>query len=72
MLLSVCLLGREGLDGPEVGGKVRAGEVILRDSEVAFDVPLGWSGVPEEDHPAFVIVVRAVKNRQKINGYHRT
>ena len=49
-------MGREGLDGPEVSGMVRAGEVILRDSEVAFDVPLGWSVVPDQEKSAYVVI----------------
>jgi hypothetical protein len=72
MLLSVCIYGREGLDGPEIGGEVRAGEIVVRNPAVTLDPQLWRLGVPEEDHPAFVIIVRAIKISQKINGYHRT
>jgi hypothetical protein len=59
------------LDGPEISGEVRAGEIVVKNPALALDYPLWRLGVPEEDHPAFVIIVRAIKIRQKINGYHR-
>ena len=72
MLLSVCLLGREGLDGPEVGGMVRAGEVILRDSEVAFYATLGVLGVTDKEHAAFVVIAGAIRISLLIISCHPT
>ena len=70
--MSVCLFGREGLDGPEIGGEVRAGEVILRDSEVAFDAPLGGLGVTDKEHEAFVFIAGAIKISLLIISCHPT
>ena len=65
-------MGREGLDGPEVGGMVRSGEVLLRDSEVAFDAPLGGLGVTDKEHASFSVIAGAIKISLLIISCHPT
>ena len=56
------LFSGDGLDDPEVGCKVGAGEVILRDSEVAFYAPLGVLGVTDKEHASFSVIAGGYKN----------
>ncbi len=46
----------DGLDGPEVGGEVGAGKVVVWDPAVALDTPLGGPGVTDEEHPTLVVI----------------
>ncbi len=52
----ILLFRDNSLDGPEVGGEVGAGEVVVRDPAVAVDTPLGRPGVPDEEHAALVVI----------------
>ena len=45
-----------GLDSPEVGGEVGAGEVVVRGPTVVLYAPLCLPGVPDEEHATLVII----------------
>ena len=49
-------MGREGLDGPEVGGEVGVGEVVVGNPGVAVDSPVGGPGVTDEEFVGLVVV----------------
>ena len=46
----------DSLDGPEIGGEVGAGEVVVGDPAVTLDAPPGRPGVTDKEHPALVII----------------
>ena len=48
-------------DGPEVGGAVGAGEVVVRDPAVAIDTPASGRGVADEEFVRLIVV----PNRQQ-------
>lgn len=41
---------------PEVGVEIEFSEEVVRNPAVASDVPLGRTGLPGEEHQAFVII----------------
>ena len=49
-----------------------AGEVLLRDSEVAFDAPLGGLGVTDKEHASFSVIAGAIKISLLIISCHPT
>ena len=52
----ILLFRDNGLDGPEVGSEVGAGEVAVRNPAVAFDAPFSRPGVLDEDHTALIVI----------------
>ena len=50
------LLRDYNLDGPEVGGEVGAGEVIVRHPAGTFDAPLSRPGVSDKEQSAYVVI----------------
>jgi hypothetical protein len=50
------LLYDDRLDGPEIEGKLGAGEVAVTDAAVAVDAPSGRPGATDEEHPALIAI----------------